>query len=60
MCVFSLTTVFSESLMADLTESLEALVKISHFLLQVCVLLVQHMLFDVTLQGRDHVLVDFC
>lgn len=63
MCVWvvlSLTAVFSEALVAELTEALEALVEVSHFLLQVCVLLVQHMLFGVALQGRDHILVDFC
>lgn len=63
MCVcvvLSLTAVFSEALVAELTEALEALVEVSHFLLQVCVLLVQHMLFGVALQGRDHILVDFC
>lgn len=63
MCVcvvLPLTTVFGEALVAELTEALEALVEVSHFLLQVCVLLVQHMLFGVALQGRDHILVDFC
>lgn len=60
MCVcFSLTAVFSEALVAQLTEAIEALVQISHFLLQVHVLLVQHVLFGVALQGGDHILVYF-
>ncbi len=56
----SLTAVFSEALVAELTEALKALVEVSHFLLQVRVLLVQHVLFGVALQGRDHILVYFC
>lgn len=63
VCVFvslQLTTVFAETLVADLPEALEALVEVSHFLLQVRVLLVQHMLFGVALQRGDHVLVYFC
>ena len=64
MCVYflslSLTAVFGEALVAELTEALEALVEVSHFLLQVRVLLVQRVLFGVALQGRDHILVYFC
>lgn len=59
MC-FSRTAVFSEALVAELAEALEALVEVSHFLLQLRVLLVQHVLLGVTLQGRDHVLVALC
>lgn len=55
-----LTAVFAETLVADLPQALEALVEISHLLLQVCVLLVQHVLLGVALHWRDHVLVDFC
>lgn len=57
---FALTTVFSEPLVAELSETLKALVKVTHFLLQVFVLLVQHMLFDITLQRGDYILVDLC
>lgn len=62
VCVrfLSLTAVFGEALVAELTEAVETLVQVSHFLLQVCVLLMQHVLFGVALQGRDHILVYFC
>ena len=40
VCFLSLTAVFSEALMAELTEALKALVEVSHFMLQVHVLLV--------------------
>lgn len=59
-CSLVLTTVFGEALVAELTESLKALIEVSHFLLELCVLLVQNVLFGVTLQGRDHILVYFC
>lgn len=56
----TLTAIFSEALVAELTEALEALVEVFHFLLQLRVFLLQHVLFGITLQGRDHVLVYFC
>lgn len=46
--------------MADLAEALEAVVEVSHFVLQLRVLLLQHVLFGVALQGGDHILVYFC
>lgn len=57
---FWLTAVLGEALVAELTQSLKAVVQIPHPLLQVRVLLVQLGLFGVPLQWRDHVLVDFC
>lgn len=59
VCFLLLTAVFSEALVAELAEALEALVDVSHFLLQVRVLLLQLVLFDIPLQGRDHILVYF-
>lgn len=55
-----LTAVLSEALVADLTKPLKALVQVPHLLLQLGVFLVQRVLFGVTFEGRDHVLVDFC
>lgn len=60
VCFSCLTAIFTEALVAELTEALKALVEVSHFVLQLCVLLLQHVLFGITLQGRDHVLVYFC
>lgn len=60
MRLLSLTAVFGEALVAELAETLEALVEASHFLLQVRVLLVKYMLFSVALRRGDDVLVDFC
>lgn len=56
----SLTTVFSEALVAELAQSFKAVVEVPHFLLQVRVLLVQLGLFGVPLQRGDHILVYFC
>lgn len=56
----ALTAVLGEALVAEFTEALEALVQIPHLLLQVHVFLVQHVLFGVALQRRNHVLVHFC
>ena len=60
VCFLLLTTVFGEALVAELAEAFEALVEVSHFLLQVRVLLLQLVLFDIALQRRDHILVYFC
>lgn len=56
----SLTAVFSEALVAQFTQAFEAVVDVPHFLLQVCVFLVQLRLFGVPLQWGDHILVCFC
>lgn len=60
VCQLGLTAVVAEALVADLPQPLEALVEVSHLLLQVRVPLVQHVLLGVALRWRDHVLVDFC
>ena len=59
VCGVSLTAVCREAFAADLAEALEALVQVTHLLLQVRVLLVQHVLLGVALQSRDLILVDF-
>lgn len=56
----SLTTVFSEALVAEFAQSFKAVVEVPHFMLQVRVLLVQLGLFGVPLQWGDHILVYFC
>lgn len=56
----SLTAVFSEAFVAEFTQAFEAVVDVPHFLLQVCVLLVQLGLFGVPLQWGDHIFVYFC
>lgn len=55
-----LTAAFAETLVADLAQALKALVEVLHLLLQVRVLLVQHVLLGVALRRGDHVLVDLC
>lgn len=62
MCVrpLWLTAAFAETLVADLAQALKALVEVAHLLLQVRVLLVQHVLLGVALRRGDHVLVDLC
>lgn len=55
----SLTAVFSETVVAEFMQAFEAVVDVPHFLLQVCVLLVQLGLFGVPLQWGDHILVYF-
>lgn len=56
---FFLTAVWRETLVADFAEALEAVVEVSHFLLQLSVLVLQQVLFGVALHGGDHVFVDF-
>lgn len=47
----NLTTVLTETLMADFAQTLEALVQIPHLVLQVCVLLVEDVVLHLALQG---------
>lgn len=58
MCFSFLTAVLREALMADFTEALEAVVEVSHLLLQLSVLLLQHVLFSIALYRGDDVLVN--
>lgn len=45
--------------MTDLAQALEAMIQVLHLLLQLGVLLMDHVLLHVALQGRDHILMDF-
>lgn len=58
--LFPLTTVLAEALVAELLQTLQALLQLPHPQLQLHVLLLQNVLFGVAFQARDYILLDFC